>query len=88
MFRLIASGAQQGLRPSLILKVKPPTTTTTTSTTSKFTSTTQHFPFENNNLLGYQVRNNSFTKAMSCSEAKNIPPRNRCLPTKATQIQH
>lgn len=73
MFRLIASGAQQGLRPSLILKVKPPTTTTTTSTTSKFTSTTQHFPFENNNLLGYQVRNNSSQAGVASEPKISLP---------------
>jgi hypothetical protein len=55
MFRLIASNAQQGFKPSLLLKVKHAKNTT------KFASATQPAPVDSNNntLINYQIRNKS-----------------------------
>ncbi|EER30698.1 conserved hypothetical protein [Candida tropicalis MYA-3404] len=67
MFRLIASNAQQGFRPSLLSKVKHAKTTT------KFTSATQPISIDNSNIINYQIRNNSSVASAAVSQNNSQP---------------
>ncbi|KAL6453002.1 RMD9 RNA-binding protein RMD9 [Candida maltosa Xu316] len=67
MFRLIASNAQQGFKPSLLSKVKHAKNTT------KFgTATSQPISFDSNNMINYQIRNNSSAATATVPASKII----------------